>query len=79
LIDFNSQITFPYNYLAIARRTFEENAMNHLVIEILNHRSSQRQMTWFRKIESDGFEKKWLDSYLPADEKTDKIISRLNQ
>ena len=43
------------------------------------HQFAKRQMTWFRKMERDGFEIKWLDGYMPADEKTDKILSWLNQ
>jgi len=35
-------------------------------------------MTWFRKMEREGFEIKWLDGDLPVDEKTDKILSWLN-
>jgi tRNA dimethylallyltransferase len=42
------------------------------------HQFAKRQMTWFRKMERDGFEIKWLDGYMPIDEKTDKIISWLN-
>ena len=43
------------------------------------HQFAKRQMTWFRKMERDGFEIKWLDGYLPTDEKIDKIRSWLNQ
>jgi len=42
------------------------------------HQFAKRQMTWFRKMERDGFEIKWLDGYMPVNEKTDKIISWLN-
>ncbi len=42
------------------------------------HQFAKRQMTWFRKMEREGFEIKWLDGYMPAGEKTDKIISWLN-
>jgi tRNA dimethylallyltransferase len=42
------------------------------------HQFAKRQMTWFRKMERDGFEIKWLDGYMPIDEKTDKIIAWLN-
>lgn len=43
------------------------------------HQFAKRQMTWFRKMEREGFEIRWLDGYMPVDEKTDKIISWLNQ
>jgi len=42
------------------------------------HQFAKRQMTWFRKMERDGFEIKWLEGYMPTDEKTEKIISWLN-
>ena len=43
------------------------------------HQFAKRQMTWFRKMERDGFEIRWLDGYLPTDQKTDKILLWLNQ
>ena len=43
------------------------------------HQFAKRQMTWFRKMERDGFDIKWLDGYMSADEKTNKILSWLNQ
>jgi tRNA dimethylallyltransferase len=42
------------------------------------HQFAKRQMTWFRKMEREGFEIKWLDGYMSSGEKTDKIISWLN-
>lgn len=42
------------------------------------HQFAKRQMTWFRKMEREGFDIKWLDGYMPTDEKIDKIISWLN-
>lgn len=38
------------------------------------HQFAKRQMTWFRKMEREGFEINWLDGDLPLEEKTDKII-----
>lgn len=43
------------------------------------HQFAKRQMTWFRKMEREGFEIRWLDGFMPDDEKTDKIISWLNK
>ncbi|NEW81880.1 MAG: tRNA (adenosine(37)-N6)-dimethylallyltransferase MiaA [Mariniphaga sp.] len=68
-----------YKYLTLfitGKLTYDE------MFEGLNtaiHQFAKRQMTWFRKMERDGFEIKWLDGYMPTDEKTDKIISWLNQ
>ncbi|MCX6237509.1 MAG: tRNA (adenosine(37)-N6)-dimethylallyltransferase MiaA [Bacteroidia bacterium] len=42
------------------------------------HQFAKRQMTWFRKMEREGFEINWLDGYMPVNEKTDKILSWLN-
>ena len=42
------------------------------------HQFAKRQMTWFRKMEREGFQIRWLDGYMPATEKTDKILSWLN-
>jgi tRNA dimethylallyltransferase len=42
------------------------------------HQFAKRQMTWFRKMERDGFDIKWLDGYMSTDEKTDKILLWLN-
>jgi tRNA dimethylallyltransferase len=43
------------------------------------HQFAKRQMTWFRKMERDGFEIRWLDGYMPINEKTDNILSWLYQ
>lgn len=43
------------------------------------HQFAKRQMTWFRKMERDGYKIRWLDGYMPTSEKTDKILSWLNQ
>ncbi len=42
------------------------------------HQFAKRQMTWFRKMEREGFEIRWLDGEMPIKEKTDKILSWLN-
>ena len=41
------------------------------------HQFAKRQMTWFRKMEREGFKIRWLDGELPTDEKTVKILSWL--
>ena len=41
------------------------------------HQFSKRQMTWFRKMEREGFKIRWIDAELPTDEKTAKILSWL--
>ena len=37
------------------------------------HQFSKRQMTWFRKMEREGFLIHWLDGYLPLPEKIEQI------
>lgn len=43
-------------------------------LETSIHRFAKRQMTWFRRMERNGIEIKWLDGYLSLDEKIEKII-----
>ena len=38
------------------------------------HQFAKRQMTWFRKMEREGFKIRWLDGELTVDEKTAKIL-----
>jgi len=37
------------------------------------HQFSKRQMTWFRKMEREGFDIHWLDGYTPLPEKIEQI------
>lgn len=46
------------------------------MVERLNvaiHQFAKRQMTWFRKMERDGFDIRWLDASLDLDEKVAKV------
>ena len=68
-----------YKYLTqyvTGQLTYDEmfNGLNTAI-----HQFAKRQMTWFRKMEREGFEIRWLDGNMPTIEKTDKIISWLNQ
>jgi tRNA dimethylallyltransferase len=67
-----------YKYLTlyiIGQLTYDEmfTGLNTAI-----HQFAKRQMTWFRKMEREEFEIRWLDGYMPINEKTDKIISWLN-
>ncbi len=42
------------------------------------HQFAKRQMTWFRKMERDGFNIHWLDGYMPTEEKVEKIMHWLS-
>ena len=46
-------------------------------LNIAIHQFAKRQMTWFRKMEREGFKIRWLDGYMPIGEKTEKILSWL--
>ncbi len=46
-------------------------------LEIAIHQFSKRQMTWFRKMEKDGYKIHWLQHYIPLEEKLDFTISKL--
>ena len=63
-----------YKYLTLyitGKLTYDEMFLG---LNTAIHQFAKRQMTWFRKMERDGFEIKWLDGYMPTDEKTDKIL-----
>jgi tRNA dimethylallyltransferase len=42
-------------------------------LETSIHRFAKRQMTWFKRMERNGIEIKWLDGYLPLNEKVEKV------
>ena len=43
-------------------------------LETSIHRFAKRQMTWFRRMEKNGIEIKWLDGYLPLEKKIEKVM-----
>ena len=46
------------------------------IVEQLNvaiHQFAKRQMTWFRKMEREGFEIRWLDAGLPLEERVERV------
>jgi tRNA dimethylallyltransferase len=43
-------------------------------LNIAIHQFAKRQMTWFRKMEREGFEINWLDGFLPIEEKVDFVM-----
>ena len=46
-------------------------------LNIAIHQFAKRQMTWFRKMEREGFKIRWIESELPTEEKTELILSWL--
>ncbi|MDR2928870.1 MAG: tRNA (adenosine(37)-N6)-dimethylallyltransferase MiaA [Cytophagaceae bacterium] len=50
------------------------------MVEQLNiaiHQFAKRQMTWFRRMERNGFRINWLDANLPVDEKVNKVLKMM--
>ena len=43
------------------------------------HQFAKRQMTWFRKMERDGFNIKWLDGYMTTEEKVNIVMELYNK
>ena len=46
-------------------------------LNIAIHQFAKRQMTWFRKMEREGFEIHWLDGFLPIEEKVEFVMKLL--
>ena len=68
-------LEYKYLTLFIMGQLSYEEMENSLNIAI--HQFAKRQMTWFRKMEREGFQIHWLDGYMPMEEKIDKILSWL--
>ena len=43
------------------------------------HQFAKRQMTWFRRMERDGFVIHWLDGHMPQEEKLNRTLELLKQ
>jgi len=43
-------------------------------LEVAIHQFAKRQMTWFRRMERNGFNIHWMDGYLPIEEKLSKAL-----
>lgn len=71
---------YGLEYLFITE--FLENQYNKAELfrrlEIAIHQFSKRQMTWFRKMEKDGYNIHWMSHDLPIDEKIAIVNERLN-
>jgi len=48
-------------------------------LETAIHQFAKRQMTWFRRMERNGFKIHWLDGYAPMHEKTRRILELLGE
>jgi tRNA dimethylallyltransferase len=47
-------------------------------LNIAIHQFAKRQMTWFRKMEREGFDIHWIDGLLPMEEKVEVVLNLLN-
>jgi tRNA dimethylallyltransferase len=66
-----------YKYLTqyiIGEITFDEMFKQ---LETAIHKFAKRQMTWFRGMERKGFKINWLDGYASMKEKTDRVLTLL--
>lgn len=64
-----------YKYLTLfvtGQLTYDEMFSQ---LETAIHQFSKRQMTWFRRMEKQGFVIHWLDGYLPMSQKISQILS----
>ncbi len=68
-------LEYKYVTLYITGQFTREEMFEKLNIAI--HQFAKRQMTWFRKMEREGFEIKWLDGFLPMEEKVAFIMKCL--
>lgn len=75
LIYYGLEYKFITQYL-IGEMSYDEMFSQ---LEIAIHQFSKRQMTWFRKMERDGFEIHWLDGELSINEKLVKVEEWFNQ
>lgn len=48
-------------------------------LNVAIHQFAKRQMTWFRRMEKQGIEIRWLDGFMPLEEKVAKIVEWYNE
>lgn len=48
-------------------------------LNVAIHQFAKRQMTWFRRMEKQGIEIRWLDGFTPLEEKVAKIVEWYNE
>ncbi|MEK7718871.1 MAG: tRNA dimethylallyltransferase, partial [Bacteroidota bacterium] len=68
-------LEYKFLTLYITGELTKEEMFERLNIAI--HQFAKRQMTWFRKMERDGFEIHWLDGFMPMEEKVAVILKYL--
>jgi len=68
-----------YKYLALYLQGQLEYDEMFSRLETAIHQFSKRQMTWFRKMEREGFIIHWLDAELPDKEKIKRVLKLLGK
>ena len=48
-------------------------------LNVAIHQFAKRQMTWFRRMEKQGIEIRWLDGFMPLEEKVATIVGWYNE
>jgi tRNA dimethylallyltransferase len=48
-------------------------------LEVAIHQFAKRQMTWFRKMERQGWNIHWIDGHMPMEQKLERAFEILNQ
>jgi tRNA dimethylallyltransferase len=48
------------------------------LLNIAIHQFSKRQMTWFRKMEREGFKIHWIDGNLPLEQKIERVFDLMS-
>ncbi len=64
-----------YKYLTlyiIGRLTYDEMVAQ---LNVAIHQFAKRQMTWFRKMEREGFDIRWLDAGMPMEERVEQVAA----
>ncbi len=64
-------LEYKYITLYLMGKTDYETMVERLNVAI--HQFAKRQMTWFRKMEREGMQIRWIDGGLPLEEKVERV------
>jgi tRNA dimethylallyltransferase len=68
-------LEYKYITLFLTGELTKDEMFERLNIAI--HQFAKRQMTWFRKMEKEGFQINWLDGFMPMEEKVELVMKLL--
>ncbi|MGE0560307.1 MAG: tRNA (adenosine(37)-N6)-dimethylallyltransferase MiaA [Flavobacteriales bacterium] len=71
---------YGLEYKLITQHLQDELSYNDMFQKLNSaiHQFAKRQMTWFRKMEKDGFNINWIDGNLPLEEKINFILKTID-